>query len=237
MISISLRTAVTPCPRHAASTTASRCSCVHTLPISVTALPSALTTTRLSVPPERTSGPAVPRDGELMLVAPRDAVARRSRPGLLAGAVVSDGARDPSLRSRIPRGFPGICGRICMVVRAAAGILSGRGDDSALRARTPDCGRRGRLGPVEGGASLGGPAGPADGGCGGGSDRLGLPGHLRLRVPVIPDVSVKELAQRAVGEAVAEVARSAGDVQIRPRMVEGDARGCCLMLQPGLSCW
>ena len=43
------------------------------------------------------------------------------------------------------------------------------------------------------------------------------------RVPVIPDVSVEELAQRAVADAVAEVSGSAGDVEIRPRMVEGEA--------------
>jgi nucleotide-binding universal stress UspA family protein len=43
------------------------------------------------------------------------------------------------------------------------------------------------------------------------------------RVPVIPDVSVEELAQRAVAGAVAEISRSAGDVEIRSRLVEGDA--------------
>ncbi len=43
------------------------------------------------------------------------------------------------------------------------------------------------------------------------------------RVPVIPDVSVEELAQRAVAAAVAEVSSSAGDVEIRSRLVEGDA--------------
>jgi len=57
------------------------------------------------------------------------------------------------------------------------------------------------------------------------------------RVPVIPDVSAEELAQRAVAGAVAEVSRSADDVEIRPRLVEGDAARVLLDASAGPSCW
>ncbi len=49
------------------------------------------------------------------------------------------------------------------------------------------------------------------------------PAVYGTRVPILPDVSVEELAQRAVADAVAEASGPAGGVEIRPRMVEGDA--------------
>jgi nucleotide-binding universal stress UspA family protein len=59
------------------------------------------------------------------------------------------------------------------------------------------------------------------------------PAFYGSRVPVIPDVSAEELAQRALADAVAEVSGSAKDVEIRPRMVEGDASRVLLAASAG----